>query len=97
MCGIVGLFLKNPKLQGKLGEYLGSMLVKMSDRGPDSAGLALYSSKNRFDTKLTLRFDDVIYAKEMELSLDQELKGKFCIRNRQSHVILQFLVDFRGV
>ena len=90
MCGIVGLFLKNPKLQGKLGEYLGSMLVKMSDRGPDSAGLALYSGKNSFDTKLTLRFDDVTYAKEMELSLDQELKGKFCIQNRQSHIILQF-------
>jgi glutamate synthase domain-containing protein 1 len=42
MCGIVGLFCKSPELEPKLGEYLSAMLVQMNDRGPDSAGVALY-------------------------------------------------------
>src|SRR3989475_1288083 len=42
MCGIVGLFCKSPELEPRLGEYLSAMLVQMSDRGPDSAGVALY-------------------------------------------------------
>jgi methylamine---glutamate N-methyltransferase subunit A len=42
MCGIVGLFCKSPELEPRLGEYLGAMLVQMDDRGPDSAGVAVY-------------------------------------------------------
>lgn len=42
MCGIVGIFNKNKELNGKLGEMLGTMLVQMSERGPDSAGVAVY-------------------------------------------------------
>src|SRR5438093_1235970 len=42
MCGIVGLFCKAPDLEPRLGEYLGAMLAQMSDRGPDSAGVAVY-------------------------------------------------------
>ncbi|MEO0915620.1 MAG: glutamine amidotransferase family protein [Pseudomonadota bacterium] len=42
MCGIVGLFLKDRELQPQLGALLTDMLVTMSDRGPDSAGIAIY-------------------------------------------------------
>src|SRR5882672_1197113 len=42
MCGIVGLFCKSPELEPRLGEYLSAMLVQMNDRGPDSAGVAIY-------------------------------------------------------
>lgn len=42
MCGIVGLFLKTPKLEGDLGRMAASMLHEMRDRGPDSAGFAVY-------------------------------------------------------
>jgi glutamate synthase domain-containing protein 1 len=42
MCGIVGLFCKAPELEPRLGEYLAAMLEQMSDRGPDSAGVAVY-------------------------------------------------------
>jgi glutamate synthase domain-containing protein 1 len=42
MCGIVGLFCKNPELEPRLGEYLSAMLVEMDARGPDSAGVAVY-------------------------------------------------------
>ncbi|MDP6708549.1 MAG: amidophosphoribosyltransferase [Alphaproteobacteria bacterium] len=42
MCGIVGLFAKTPALEERLGALLSEMLVEMTDRGPDSAGVALY-------------------------------------------------------
>src|SRR5262245_57123210 len=42
MCGIVGLFAKSPQLEERLGIHLVAMLAQMSDRGPDSAGVAIY-------------------------------------------------------
>jgi amidophosphoribosyltransferase len=42
MCGIVGIYLKNESLHPELGRHLAAMLVEMSDRGPDSAGIAVY-------------------------------------------------------
>jgi glutamate synthase domain-containing protein 1 len=42
MCGIVGLYLKNQTLHSRLGELLSPMLVEMTDRGADSAGIAIY-------------------------------------------------------
>jgi glutamate synthase domain-containing protein 1 len=42
VCGIVGLFCKNPELEPQLGRYLSEMLVQMDQRGPDSAGVAIY-------------------------------------------------------
>ena len=42
MCGIVGLFCKNPELELELGGHLSAMLVQMDERGPDSAGVAIY-------------------------------------------------------
>jgi glutamate synthase domain-containing protein 1 len=44
MCGIVGLFLKNPRLENSLGNLLAPMLVEMTERDPDSAGFAVYGS-----------------------------------------------------
>ena len=55
MCGIVGLFLKDASLEPKLGELLSAMMITMSDRGPDSAGIALYGNKQPNLLKLTLQ------------------------------------------
>jgi len=55
MCGIVGLFLKDPSLEPKLGRLTAGMLATMSDRGPDSAGFAIYGAGEAGQTKLTLR------------------------------------------
>jgi glutamate synthase domain-containing protein 1 len=54
MCGIVGLFLKDKSLEPKLGELLADMLVTMTDRGPDSAGIAIYGLASG-RTKMTLQ------------------------------------------
>ena len=43
MCGIVGLLLKNAKLRPALGELMVPMLLGMTERGPDSAGLAVFT------------------------------------------------------
>jgi methylamine---glutamate N-methyltransferase subunit A len=42
MCGIVGLHLRDPELYPRLGELLTGMLCEMSNRGSDSAGVAVY-------------------------------------------------------
>ena len=55
MCGIVGLFLKDKTLEPRLGALLEDMLIKMSDRGPDSAGIAVYGAGRDGLTKITLQ------------------------------------------
>ena len=42
MCGIAGLFSKSFEVSDRLGSHLGEMLLQLSDRGPDSAGVAFY-------------------------------------------------------
>jgi methylamine---glutamate N-methyltransferase subunit A len=42
MCGIVGLFAKSASIEERLGVHLAAMLAQMNDRGPDSAGVAVY-------------------------------------------------------
>jgi amidophosphoribosyltransferase len=42
MCGIVGLHLREPALHPRLGELLTTMLGQVVERGPDSAGVAVY-------------------------------------------------------
>ena len=58
MCGIVGLFLKDNNLNDQLGHLLSNMLITMSDRGPDSSGIAIYNKSNDGQIKLTLRSED---------------------------------------
>jgi glutamate synthase domain-containing protein 1 len=55
MCGIVGLFIKDPTLEPELGRLTAGMLATLSDRGPDSAGFAVYGEGHSGETKLTLR------------------------------------------
>ncbi|MEM7084495.1 MAG: glutamine amidotransferase family protein [Pseudomonadota bacterium] len=58
MCGIVGLFLKDRALEADLGRLLTDMLVSMSDRGPDSAGIAVYRGHEDGQVKLTVQAPD---------------------------------------
>ena len=58
MCGIVGLFLKDNNMNNHLGQLLSNMLSTMSDRRPDSSGIAIYNKSNDGQIKLTLRSED---------------------------------------
>jgi glutamate synthase domain-containing protein 1 len=55
MCGIVGLFLKDKSLEPKLGSMLADMLAMLGDRGPDSAGFAIYSDADDGIGKVTVQ------------------------------------------
>src|SRR3712207_1834951 len=85
MCGIVGLFAKSPGVEERLGAHLGAMLVQMADRGPDSAGLAVYRDPAPAgSTKLSLFSED---PREDWDALAREL-GAGEIAVRASHGIL---------
>lgn len=73
MCGIVGLFLKDPALEPELGRLTAGMLETMTDRGPDSAGFAVYGTGQNGRTKLTLRGVSVPGIEEVV----SKLKGTF--------------------
>ncbi|MBA2951570.1 glutamine amidotransferase [Streptomyces himalayensis] len=47
MCGIVGLHLRDPGLHPQLGTLLEAMLGQIVERGPDSAGVAVYGDRRR--------------------------------------------------
>jgi glutamate synthase domain-containing protein 1 len=55
MCGIVGLFFKHPGMENRLGSLLFTMLDTMRDRGPDSAGFAIYGTPQAGAVKFTVR------------------------------------------
>ena len=89
MCGIIGLFLKDDKLNCNLGSMLSSMLNTMSDRGPDSSGLAIYNCRDIDKIKLTLRSENHQEDfKEIRKGLLQKLKLKFSLRVHFNHIVL---------
>lgn len=94
MCGIVGLFLKNPEIRDRLGAYFSPMLEQMSERGPDSAGVAIYRDKEKSAAKITLynparEFDWHALAAEIEKDLNIAL----IVEQISSHAIFRAPVD----
>ena len=81
MCGIVGLFLKDASLEPRLGELLAGMLEVMTDRGPDSAGFAVYGSGDPDRVKLTVRGTDLA-------DLAEKLGGGVTGLLRDTHLVL---------
>lgn len=59
MCGIVGLYLKTPSLRPELGSLFSPMLTEMSDRGPDSAGIAVYRETEAGEPKVVAYHPDL--------------------------------------
>ena len=94
MCGIVGLFLKDKSLEPKLGAMLTDMLITMTDRGPDSAGIAIYSKESKNIGKLTVQSDtpDVDF-NQLKDALKQLIKGDIDIRVQSTHAVLEMRTD----
>ena len=90
MCGIVGLFLKDKSLEPKLGELLSSMLITMTDRGPDSAGIAIYGDAVDGQTKLTIQSDN---AEEdfgaLANELSEKLAASVTLEANDTHAVLK--------
>ena len=75
MCGIIGLHLRTPELESELGLLASRMLEAMTDRGPDSAGIAIYEDAPGGVTKYSLRSPVVGYDwAELGDRLDAEVR-----------------------
>ena len=94
MCGIVGLFLKDPKLEPQLGALLTDMLITMTDRGPDSAGIAIYSGGAAGQAKLTLQSatPEVDFA-GLETALSEALGAKVGVAVKSTHAVIDLPAD----
>ena len=89
MCGIVGLFLKNPDLEPRLGAMLAGMLAVMSDRGPDSAGFAVYGDGEAGHVKLTLRSDTARPMDRVASDLSAALGVLDAGAHRDTHLVVE--------
>ena len=94
MCGIVGLFLKDKSMEAQLGAMLTDMLITMTDRGPDSAGIAIYSQDTVNIGKMTVQSDtpDVDFDK-LTSDLKKRIKGDVDIRVQSTHAVLELRAD----
>jgi glutamate synthase domain-containing protein 1 len=94
MCGIVGLFLKDKSMEAQLGAMLTDMLITMTDRGPDSAGIAIYSQDTVNIGKMTVQSDtpDVDFDK-LTGDLKKRIKGDVDIRVQSTHAVLELRAD----
>ncbi|MEE7449838.1 glutamine amidotransferase [Methylobacterium radiotolerans] len=87
MCGIVGLFLKTPSLEPQLGALLSTMLETMTDRGPDSAGFAVYGD-TAAGVKLTLRGPDAGALRTVVARLEAATGRSYAAAARDTHTVL---------
>ena len=90
MCGIVGLFSKSPAIENHLGELVSRMLIEMTERGPDSTGIAVYRDQVREKmTKITLlspssEFDWEMVADEMR----RVFPDRSVVRPMENHAVV---------
>ncbi|MDB5505389.1 MAG: glutamine amidotransferase [Devosia sp.] len=91
MCGIAGIFLKNPALEPRLGAMLSDMMAVLSDRGPDSAGFAIYGRGDADRRKVTLRGDSAAAVIAAVEGIGTELPG-MVTEFRDSHAVVSIPV-----
>ncbi|MGB0506083.1 MAG: class II glutamine amidotransferase [Pikeienuella sp.] len=90
MCGIVGLFLKDKSLEPELGSMLTDMLITMSDRGPDSAGIAIYGGGAGGTAKLTVQSEnpDQDFA-NLAADLSTAIGAAVTLKRNDTHAVLE--------
>ena len=98
MCGIVGLFLKDKQMQPELGALLTDMLVTMSDRGPDSAGIAVYREAAKRCSKITVQSanptaDFADLQRDFDVDVDVEVIDTHAILTVPSDAVTEVLTQ----
>ncbi len=90
----MGLYLKNPELEPDLGGMLSDMLIQMTDRGPDSAGVALYHEPVAFgQVKITLQGPDDIDWSGVLGQIQNGPGAPFLLTPRANHAVVVGQVD----
>lgn len=99
MCGIVGFLDRSPSGQAEIGRTILGMLNALGCRGPDSAGVALYTapSDHQLVVRVKLGEKETSEAKVQELSKAIESRGastdfsvtgpyaRFCVSDQADH------------
>ncbi len=95
MCGIVGLFAKSVDVEDALGRHLAAMLEQMGDRGPDSAGVAVYRDPAPpGSSKLTLYSPDPLQDWDaLGAELGKAFGGSPDVGVRSSHAVVVVEAD----
>ncbi len=89
MCGIVGLFLKDKALEPKLGALTNAMLATMCDRGPDSAGFAVYGAPVNGKAKITLQSPNPeTDFRDLEASISKAIGDDVSLQVKSTHAVL---------
>jgi len=90
MCGIVGLLVRNPKMRDTIGELMLPMLIGMTERGPDSAGLAMFSAPVADDAR---KFS--LYSAQQDFNwkalgadFEKSLNSKAKIEPKTNHAVI---------
>jgi glutamate synthase domain-containing protein 1 len=89
MCGIVGLFLKDESLESDLGGMLSRMLATMCDRGPDSAGFAVYGPTETGQVKMTVQSPDPARFAVLESALAKAFGSKAAVVLKDTHAVIR--------
>jgi methylamine---glutamate N-methyltransferase subunit A len=90
MCGIVGLFLKNARLEPELGRLTAAMLSELRERGPDSAGFAVYGPPTAGVAKICVVAPPGRVAwPHIAQRLSQALKGNVTVDEIEDHAIFK--------
>lgn len=90
MCGIVGLFIKDDTLAPALGHLLSGMLTTMCDRGPDSAGFAVYGAPTEGVSKITLQSPTPQTAfASLAADVGRDIGAATTLVRKSSHAVLQ--------
>jgi len=95
MCGIVGLLVKKPELREQLGALMVPMLVGMTERGPDSAGLAVYTAPvSGHEHKLSLYSGEhAVDWSELKDRVVAAFGGRHEIEAHANHAVLTTTAD----
>jgi methylamine---glutamate N-methyltransferase subunit A len=89
MCGIVGLFLKDKALEPQLGALTNEMLATMCDRGPDSAGFAVYGAPTAGKAKITVQSPNPDQdLKGLDVAVSKAIGCEASLRIKSSHAVL---------
>ena len=90
MCGIVGLFAKKENISSSLGLHLSKMLESMSDRGPDSAGLAIYGKPIAKKAKIMVQSQSPLNDfKALKKFLSSKKAIQFSLITQSTHAVIK--------
>ena len=81
--------MKDKSMEVNLGRMLSEMLVTMTDRGPDSAGIAVYNAYQAGQVKITVQADDPLADFDgLDIKLGKAIRAGVKMIVRDTHAVL---------